>query len=174
MKGTIELNGETLTVDTQATLTITNTDADRVTVAAEIGHWGAIWAECLQRYGEAEAEAEGFRARGLKGLIESEEKVAEWKAKAVVDSSEEYQSRRNAVAYWNRCATLARCQFEAFKAKAEVLKGLSYREHGEEAVAAGVGREVADPPPERAAKVPASEDPRVKKLAEKHGSRNGK
>ena len=169
MKGTIIINEEEHQVDTDAALRITDPDADRATVAAEIGHWGAIWAESLQGKGEAEAQLDHWRASALSGLLRGDEKVSEWKAKAVVDAQPDYLALRQSIALWERNATLARCQFEAFKAKAGILEGLSYREHGEERVASMQGREVAEPAPKTAAG-----DARVAKMAAAVGATKAK
>jgi hypothetical protein len=137
----VVVNGDVQTVDLSEVLEIRDPGSERLEAPAMVAWWGAVWADAVQAAEREDAAYRHFQAAAYKTLLEQDAKVAEWKAKALVESTTEWLTQKTRVVDAERNANAAKAIFEAYQVKADMLARLVRREDSELYHGRDVGRE---------------------------------
>jgi hypothetical protein len=137
---TVKIGGETHTVDLDEALHIHNADAERHTVAADMAWWGVLAAEAKARVAKLSAAAASWHAAALVTCLQQEEKISEWKAKAMASAHEEYKRIQNDIADAQAIEDKCSAIHWAFVRKMDMLREMIKGEVGDKRGANDVGR----------------------------------
>lgn len=156
---TLVVDGEEQTIDLDEVMVIVDPEEDRRTVAADIAWWGELWARAVEAAEISDAEYRVWSGKSMNAAIDpaTGKAPAEWKVKAIVESSDGFLTMKKRIAAANGNVTRTKAVFEAYCHKAELLRGKTQQEAREAFHANALGRDRPD--------ADATEDPRAKKMA---------
>lgn len=135
----ITLNGHDEEFDLGEIMSISNPEADRETVAAQMAWWGAIWGQAVETEQLADAAYRSWRARTTDKVAANG--TAEWKSKNIVEGMPEFVTHKEQIAAAARNAATARAIYEAYGKKAELLIKLVRRDDNDSYHGRTLGRE---------------------------------
>jgi len=121
----------------------------RQKAAAKMAWWGSVWGEAQAEVDRADAGYRAWYAGSQMATLKEDPKAAEWKVKAVIESSPQFLEFKRHIADMKEAAKKAETVYDSFKQLTFMLGKAESREAGERAALAEVSR------------VPTDEDPRV-------------
>lgn len=123
---------------------------ERTHVAAQMAYWGAKWAQAEKHLALQDLAYRKWRGEATQALLEQDAKMAEWKAHAVIDGTNEFAILKERVARAQEAIRLSQTTFLAFKEKAQLVRASLGRDMDTHAVAGAIGEEPSEPSsPER-------------------------
>ncbi len=118
----IVVNGIKVKINILDELEITNISDDMDKIAPKIAFWGAVWASAEQEMAAAEAYYRKWKAESGKTLSAKNDKLAEWKVRQLIESTDEFHQLKSALSKASQNIITARTLYEAFKTKASMLQ----------------------------------------------------
>lgn len=141
--------GAVFKIDVDAELEIQDPDAERHKVASDVAWWGSIAARANARAESFANEAEHWKNAALKTIVEADDKISEWKAKASASGHADYRKMQLDVAKAQEMAGTASAIHWAFVRKMDMLNAMIKSENGTQRASSGIGvgmpREPKDP-----------------------------
>ena len=121
--------GVSVQIDVENDLVIDNVHLDIDKVSAQMGFWGDVHSSAEEEAIMADSHYRHWRANLAKTLAESDGKLAEWKVKNEIEAAKEFLQFKTLIARCQKNVTLAKSQFESYRAKAGALqsKGANLR-----------------------------------------------
>jgi len=118
----IKVDGNPVHANVDEILEIGDVSEDMDKVAAQMAYWGAVWAAAEGERESADAYYRQWRADVGKKLLETNDKLAEWKAKQEIEADPKFMKIKQGLATAIRNATLCRAVYESFRTKANMLQ----------------------------------------------------
>lgn len=109
-------------------LEIGDISEDMIRVSAQVAYWGAVWAAAEAEKTNAEAAYRHWAAEQVAAALHRDPKLAEWKAKAAVESQDLFLKLKSALALAEHNVVLAKTRHESFKVKAATLQSVGARD----------------------------------------------
>lgn len=144
---TLTVNGKPETIDLDAILVINDLPAERATVSADIAWWGKVAGAAEQAHQNRDAEYRNWRGKSVASALSSDEKMAEWKVKAMVEGAPEFLQHKQRISKAGADAVAASAIFDAYCHKSELMRRMTSGERNERYHANGIGREESDEVP---------------------------
>lgn len=122
-KGKVEVvvMGETVLID-HDDATIKDIDQDMDRVAAQMSRIAELWAAAEEEEISADAHYRAWRATQGEGLLQRDEKLAEWKVRQKIEASPKFTAIKDRLAKAARNVTVLKGHFESLKVKASLLQ----------------------------------------------------
>jgi hypothetical protein len=137
---TFNIEGEKQSIDLAQELEISDLEAERARVAAQIAYWGALVAAADAAAERLEAELEHWTGKCVDKLLAADPKMAEWKCKPATQAQDDFLERRRTIIAAKEEAAKAKAVYNGFTRKHDILKAMTSREGGERFAAGDVGR----------------------------------
>jgi hypothetical protein len=118
----ITVNGENINVNIEEDLKIIDISRDMDMVSSQIAFWGSVWAAAEEEELKAKAYYRNWKAKVGEKLVNSDNKLAEWKIRQKLEALDEFKVVKEGLALASRNVLLAKTVFESFKAKASMLQ----------------------------------------------------
>ena len=127
-KTELKVAGLVVEVDVRDLL-IDDVHLDISRVSAQIAFFGSVWASAQAELTNIDSNYRHWRASYTRKLLSKEEKLAEWKMKAEIESAPEFLAFKAKIAECERNIILARTQADAYETKSRALqtKGANMR-----------------------------------------------
>ncbi len=119
---TMVIDGHPVEIDLDGELAIGELTEDMTVVAAKMAYWGAVWAAAESERERAEAHYKHWRADQTQMILDANDKMAEWKVRAEIESSAAYLEIKEKLALSVRNAILSKSIVDAFRVKASLLQ----------------------------------------------------
>lgn len=137
---TVKIGGEGHSINLDDVLRITNADAERHSVAADVAWWGVIAAAAASQVERLAAAAASWHAKALVKCLQTDDKIAEWKAKATANSHDEYLELLQAVADAKEESEKANNIHWSLIRKSDMLREMIRGESGDQRASRDIGR----------------------------------
>lgn len=121
-KPVIKVSGHELVCDIDDELVIDDVNEGMNRVAAVMGFWASVWSAAAEQQIEVDGHYRAWRANRLKEALADDPKMAEWKAKAEVESDPKFIAFKHAIAHAERAVILARGMFDSAEGKSRGLQ----------------------------------------------------
>jgi len=121
-KITLTVNGRQIEVDLENELEIANVSVDQSKVAAKMAFWGELWASAEAERLQVDTFYRNWRAKQGEIALNAEPKMAEWKVKQRIESSDRFLKVKETLASAIYNATMTKSVFESFRIKANALQ----------------------------------------------------
>lgn len=158
---TIQLGDERHDIDLDQALHIHNADAERHTVAADVAWWGAIAAAAVSQTERLAAVCASWHSNALARCLEQDEKIAEWKAKALAQSQPQYLAYQEAIADARGQAEKASAVHWSLIKKYDMLQAMLPGEAGDRRASRDIGHRESGYDP---GANPSTKEPRLAKF----------
>lgn len=137
---TVTVGDESHEINLDEALRINNADAERHEVAADVAWWGVIAAAAAAQVERLTAASDSTRSKALVGCLAEDEKVSEWKAKAMATATDDYLALQNAIADAKEQADKANNIHWTLIRKSDMLREMIRGESGDQRSSHNIGR----------------------------------
>lgn len=119
---TLNVDGQTTTVDIESMVAIFDLSEDMSTVASNMAWLGSLWAAAREERERAENIYRAWRARASKEVLEDDPKMAEWKVKLAIESDPDFLDHKAAMREAQRVVDRLSTALDAVSTKADMLR----------------------------------------------------
>ena len=140
----LTVEGEVQEVDLEIEMVIHEPIEERSRITSKSAYWGAVWVSAQAQVEGIQAELEHWEAKALTIILKKDEKIAEWKAKAMVRAHAGYLQINKDLAAAREMANKSKIIHRAFSRKGDLLQAMITPENRNKRSAYGIGREEKD------------------------------
>jgi hypothetical protein len=147
-KSEIRVAGQVVKVDV-TDLKIGNVDSDMAQVSAQMAWFGAVYAAAKEQEIVLDSNYRHWRANKAAAILKSEDKLAEWKVKNLIEGDKTFLELKALIAAAAKDTEAAKVMYESFRVKASLLQSKGANMRAEIAIpTASRGPKSSEPDPE--------------------------